>query len=294
MRLLLTLLFLFTPYLSPSWATPGDSCARTLAIRAATELPTQLKIVKTPDPILQQVAKPVPLEFLGQPEFSNFLYKMIQFRKNKGGVGLAAPQIGVPLRVAVIRPPQFALKSLFKPMESELVLINPVITPGSKQIRYGLEGCLSISNACRFVPRFKSIQVNYIDQNGHPQEKLFSDFTAVIVQHEVDHLDGILFTDISSKKHKTVGLRKDVPLTSPQRYKLIQFLTKIKSTQPNVAEAVSLMINEDLISFDDPTVPLNYFSKMGDDFLTDSFIDDLIGYYEELIQRQGLSNTSFQ
>lgn len=149
------------------------------------------KIVSTPDPILTNKSEPV----------KNFDKKLDKIIKEMSetllatvdpiGVGLAAPQVGLPIRLFLAKPTE----------ESEIsVFANPVIESAvDAQIKTGskkklLEGCLSIPNIWGNVTRKKSLTLSYQDETGQHHRKTFSGFTATIIQHEIDHLDGILFT----------------------------------------------------------------------------------------------------
>jgi peptide deformylase len=108
------------------------------------------------------------------------------------GQGLAAPQIGVSERVIVAV------------LDERLVgLVNPEITWRSGEIVRDEEGCLSLPNQYVMVARDKAIGVKFLDVNGKPQELRLSDMNARVIQHEVDHLDGVLIVDHSAKKKAT-------------------------------------------------------------------------------------------
>lgn len=118
---------------------------------------------------------------------------MVRYIKNpdNGGVGLAAPQIGVNKRIIAV--------SLLRDGDDEnyrtIAMINPEITEHTSEMECDNEGCLSIPGENGDVDRWKRIKVAYIDSSLRPQVILLSGLAARIVQHEVDHLDGVLFTD---------------------------------------------------------------------------------------------------
>ncbi|NDK19724.1 peptide deformylase [Candidatus Gracilibacteria bacterium] len=128
---------------------------------------------------------------------------MVGYIKNpdNGGVGLAAPQIGINKRV-------IAVSLIHDRDEKEdenyrtIAMINPEITDHTEEMEYDNEGCLSIPGEHGDVDRWKRIKVSYIDSSLRPQSILLSGFAARIVQHEVDHLDGVLFTDRVKKIEK--------------------------------------------------------------------------------------------
>lgn len=125
---------------------------------------------------------------------------MVRYIKNpdNGGVGLAAPQIGVNKRIIAV--------SLLRDGDDEnyrtIAMINPVISEHTEETECDHEGCLSIPGEQGDVDRWKRIKVSYIDASLRPQSILLSGLAARIVQHEVDHLDGILFTDRVKKTEK--------------------------------------------------------------------------------------------
>ena len=108
--------------------------------------------------------------------------------ENKPGVGIAAPQIGINRRI-------FLAQRLDKPEQPFEFFVNPEIVWYSKILRKGEEGCLSIAEAYDTVYRSYSIQITYYDLEGKHFQEVVEGFTAVIMQHEMDHLNGILFTD---------------------------------------------------------------------------------------------------
>ena len=119
---------------------------------------------------------------------------MINIMRENKGVGIAASQVGVSERIIVIEvnknerypdAPSFPLT----------VMINPVVTNLSEEMEEGYEGCLSVPGIRGIVPRYKEIRVNYIDNYGNNKEDIFEGFPAKVVQHEVDHLEGIVFVE---------------------------------------------------------------------------------------------------
>jgi peptide deformylase len=110
------------------------------------------------------------------------------------GVGLAAPQIGVPLRVVLYgidANPRYP----DAPPIPETLLVNPVITPIGEEFQLGWEGCLSVPGLSGEVRRWQHIRIAWRTAAGDPQEQTLSSFHARVVQHECDHLDGVLFPD---------------------------------------------------------------------------------------------------
>ncbi len=142
------------------------------------------------DPRLLAVA--LPVSGFGAPELENLLTDMRDTMLDLNGAGLAAPQIGVGLRVVI-----FGFDSNPRYPEAEsvpyTVLINPVLTPLGEEQEEGWEGCLSVPGMRGLVPRYRHLRYTGRDAAGMPIDRTVSDFHARVVQHEVDHLDGILY-----------------------------------------------------------------------------------------------------
>lgn len=155
-------------------------------------------VVRMGDVRLQQAAEPV--SNFGSGELRELLQDMRDTMKAHNGVGLAAPQIGVGLRVVIFgaeRNPRYPDAEGVP----ETVLINPVITPLDERMEEAWEGCLSLPGLRGLVPRHLNIRYRGYDENGAAMDRTASGFHARVVQHECDHLDGILYpmrmTDMS-------------------------------------------------------------------------------------------------
>jgi peptide deformylase len=142
------------------------------------------------DPRLLAVAAPV-LEF-GTPELENLLTDMRDTMRDLNGAGLAAPQIGLGLRVVIFG---FEHNPRYPEADSVpfTVLINPILTPLGEAQEEGWEGCLSVPGMRGLVPRYRDLRYTGRDAAGAPIDRTVSGFHARVVQHEVDHLDGILY-----------------------------------------------------------------------------------------------------
>ncbi len=114
-----------------------------------------------------------------------FINEMEKILKKEGGVGLAAPQVGESIRLILV-----LLDS-----KNLIPMINPEITSHSDETELGEEGCLSLPGKWGNVERYKEITVRYLDEKSGEKTLKLSKFNARVVQHEIDHLDGILFTD---------------------------------------------------------------------------------------------------
>lgn len=138
------------------------------------------------NPVLRGRAEEVPVDLIKAPDVQSLIRDLVETMREYQGVGLAAPQIHESLRMFVAEIPN----------ESELkVIINPLITPVCEDPIATWEGCLSIPRIRGLVRRYSSVQVSGFDKNGSPLQFEASNFLSAIVQHETDHLDGILFID---------------------------------------------------------------------------------------------------
>lgn len=147
-------------------------------------------ILKMGDPRLLRVAKPV--EFFDTPELHALIADMFETMHVAGGVGLAAPQIGVDLQLAI-----FGFESSERypdaPPVPRTVLLNPHITPLSEDKEEGWEGCLSVPGMRGVVERWSRIRYTGFDPAGMPIDRVADGFHARVVQHECDHLIGKLY-----------------------------------------------------------------------------------------------------
>jgi peptide deformylase len=146
------------------------------------------------NPILRQKAKPVALGDIGKPFFQELIGEMFFTMRRVGGVGLAAPQIGKSIRLAVIEIGKTVFRPGAVPLE-RTVIVNPVIVSHSKQRVNDWEGCLSFPNVRGLVPRYHTIVVHYLDGSGKKQTVELRGFQARVFQHEIDHLRGTLYID---------------------------------------------------------------------------------------------------
>lgn len=147
-----------------------------------------LKVSRMGHPVLRQMTRAVERSEIKDPRFQRFLDDMIETMHEYHGVGLAAPQVHEELRVFV------AMLDSGDEAEAS-VIINPVITPLDDKIVEGWEGCLSIPDIRGRVPRAHKIVVKALDRKGRVVELDAEDFPARVIQHETDHLDGVLFLD---------------------------------------------------------------------------------------------------
>jgi peptide deformylase len=142
------------------------------------------------DPRLLAVAQ--SLGEFGTPELENLLNDMRETMLNLNGAGLAAPQIGVGLRVVIFGSAENPRYPDAEPVPYT-VLINPELTPIGEIQDEDWEGCLSVPGMRGLVPRYRELRYTGFDAAGAPIDRAVRDFHARVVQHEVDHLDGILY-----------------------------------------------------------------------------------------------------
>jgi len=167
----------------------------------------KLKILTTPNPVLRKKAKKIKKIDQKIKKLIKEMIDVLQTHDDPKGVGLAAPQVGKSWRI-------FVLLLDSKPT----VFINPVIVKQSSKTlsevlpkeKLFLEGCLSIPNHYGFVDRSYKITVSYLDETGKKQTKTFQNLNASYIQHEYDHLEGVLFVDKVLKQNNPLyELKKD-------------------------------------------------------------------------------------
>jgi peptide deformylase len=163
-------------------------------------------VLRMGDPRLLRVARRV--ESLNTPELETLLTDMHDTMRALDGAGLAAPQIGVDLQVVI-----FGVGENPRYPDAEAVpytvLINPELTLVGEDIVEGWEGCLSVPDMRGLVPRYRHLRYRGVDQYGNAIERTVSDFHARVVQHEVDHLLGVLFP-MRIRDMRNFGFTKDL------------------------------------------------------------------------------------
>ena len=143
-----------------------------------------LDIITNPNPSLRQSSKVVSQEIINSKDFQNLCADMIETMLKKDGVGLAAPQIGKNIRVIIINT-----------KNGPLCMLNPKILKRSLRKEWGEEGCLSVPEYFGEVKRHKNLRYEFLDAEGNLITDDAKGFMARVLQHEIDHLDGILFID---------------------------------------------------------------------------------------------------
>jgi peptide deformylase len=152
------------------------------------------EIVTVGDPVLRERAREVPAAELGTPAVQGLIDDMIETMRAAGGAGLAANQVGELLRIAVAEVdnnPRYP----YKPPIPLTVMVNPVLEPVDAETVEINEGCLSVPDLRGMLDRFVTVRVRYLDRDGTARDEIKRGLTAGTFQHELDHLDGILFLD---------------------------------------------------------------------------------------------------
>jgi peptide deformylase len=147
-------------------------------------------VLRMGDPRLWQ--KSLPVSQFNTTDLNELLRDMRDTMAHLNGAGLAAPQIAAPLRVVIFGVTVNPRYPDIEPVP-DTVLINPVLTPLSDELEEGWEGCLSVPGMRGWVPRFRALRYAGFDETGSPFQREVEGFHARVVQHEVDHLDGVLY-----------------------------------------------------------------------------------------------------
>ncbi|MCJ9429927.1 peptide deformylase [Kordiimonas marina] len=159
----------------------------------------KLEIINVPDPLLKTISEPI-----GQvdDDLRRLMDNMLETMYDAPGIGLAAIQVAIPKRVIVVdaegddevKKPKF--------------LVNPQVTWESEELNVYNEGCLSVPEHYAEVERPASVKVKYLDYNGKEQEEQMDGLLATCVQHEIDHLNGIVFIDYLSRLRRNMIIKK--------------------------------------------------------------------------------------
>ena len=162
-----------------------------------------LKVLHAPHPILKQKARPVREDEFGF-ELEEFVNSMLDTMYDENGIGLAAPQVGDLRRILVAEP-------RYKDEDPDdvplFIMINPEITLRSDDMIGCEEGCLSLPDFLFTVPRHQKINVKWRSPMGEAMSRTLSDFHSIVIQHEMDHLDGVTLLDKASRPHRRKWLK---------------------------------------------------------------------------------------
>ena len=170
-----------------------------------------LPIVAYGDPVLRKIGKEIDKDY---PNLSKLIENMKETMYNANGVGLAAPQIGKPIRLFMIDASPFSENEELEDEERAFlkdfnkVFINAKIIKEENENWAFSEGCLSIPNINEDVMRQETIHVEYVDENFSPKKEILNGLAARVFQHEYDHIEGVLFTDKLSSLKKRLLKKK--------------------------------------------------------------------------------------
>jgi peptide deformylase len=153
------------------------------------------EVVEIGDPVLRERARELSPEEIASPEIQGLIDDLIETKRATHGAGIAANQVGEPVRVAIVEVEEGNPRYPYKPPVPLTVLVNPSLEAvGTETIEIN-EGCLSVPDLRGSLRRDFAVRVRYLDRHGEEHEEVRRGLTAGTFQHEVDHLDGILFVD---------------------------------------------------------------------------------------------------
>lgn len=166
-----------------------------------------LEVIKMGNPRLREVCSPISSSEINTPEFQKFVDDLIETQRAEDGAGIAAPQVDVLKRIFTMEMkenPRYPNKKSF-PL---VFAINPEIEPISNTKIESWEGCLSIPGIRGWLPRYEQIRLKALDRFGKPFTIALDGFAAIVAQHELDHLNGILLID-RMESMKTLSFQKE-------------------------------------------------------------------------------------
>ncbi|OGV29998.1 MAG: peptide deformylase [Legionellales bacterium RIFCSPHIGHO2_12_FULL_35_11] len=169
------------------------------------------KVIKLGNPLLRLVSEPIANNEFGTDALKTLANTLFDVMAQENGLGLAAPQIGINKRAIVFGMDKHPIHTELPPIPYT-VLFNPSFVPTSDICVEDYEGCLSVGNLRGKVSRYKSIRYRGYDANGHLIEREVSDLHARAVQHELDHLNGVIFLDRITN-HSSLGFHEELVLS---------------------------------------------------------------------------------
>jgi peptide deformylase len=174
-----------------------------------------LKIARMGHPVLRGIAAEVADPTA--PEIRRLVADMTETLDDVGGAGLAAPQVHVPKRVVIFQVPEERVTGTpDDPAQALIALVNPIVEPAGEERTLGWEGCLSVPGLRGVVPRWARVRYRGLTPEGRPVDRTVAGFHARVVQHECDHLDGILYpqrmSDLSLLVFNEEGARFPIAL----------------------------------------------------------------------------------
>ena len=153
------------------------------------------RIIKMGNPILRQVARDLSAEEIHSEEIKSLIADMFETMQEANGIGLAAPQIGISKKIAIIEVPTESDRYPESEASEQFIIINPEIEFLTNELQGFWEGCLSVPGLRGFVERPSKIKVSYLDQDAKEQSIELEGFLATVFQHELDHLFGKIYVD---------------------------------------------------------------------------------------------------
>jgi peptide deformylase len=153
------------------------------------------EVVAIGDPVLRESSRELDLEEIASPEIQQLIDDLIETKRAAHGAGIAANQVGETVRVAIVEVEEGNPRYPYKPPEPLAVMINPTIEPLGEELIEINEGCLSVPDLRGSLERPLAIRIRYLDRQGIQHEEVKRGLTAGTFQHEVDHLNGVLFVD---------------------------------------------------------------------------------------------------
>jgi peptide deformylase len=156
---------------------------------------TVLPIAKVGDPVLRERTRELSREELRSPDVQSFIDDLIETKRAANGAGLAANQVSDLRRIAVVEVTEGNPRYPYKPPIPLTVMVNPALEPLDDETVEINEGCLSVPDLRGTVDRYSAVRVRYLDRDGNEHVEERRGLTAGTFQHEVDHLDGVLFLD---------------------------------------------------------------------------------------------------
>lgn len=150
-----------------------------------------------PNKELFEKTRDIPKDQITGDTYRQIGSSMLEILKQKGGVGLSANQVGLPLNMCV----------LWVDPNDKIILLNPRVVKHSMKLQESREGCLSLPGADVVINRHSWVEVEYEDVTGETHQERFSNFKSFVIQHEIDHLNGILMTNRLNEFHKNKALK---------------------------------------------------------------------------------------
>jgi peptide deformylase len=181
------------------------------------------------DPVLRAPARDLRCEELGTPEVQRLIDDLIETKRAAGGAGIAATQVGEAVRVAVVEVEPGNARYPYKPPFPLTVLVNPVLEPLDGELVEINEGCLSVPDLRGEVPRRLAVLARYRDREGIEREQVVRGLAAGTFQHEVEHLDGVLFCDRADPRSFSTWRQFD-------RFHRREFLARVEAISARAAE----------------------------------------------------------